>query len=152
MASLFPEICYEWTRSQDVASQHLEVVRRGVQGVIISGGSFLELEVYNVPRDRAFVLQSVVGSAICNDATCIINHLAVSTSSSFDFPFVTANPPSAPGVAGVIRAVSWTGQHLVPPGRQLTVRIGMQTVMIADQLVVIGLSGISIPRGNILEA
>lgn len=152
MSSLFPSICYEWTRPQDLASQHLEVVRRSVQVTIPSGSSFATASIFAVPSDKAFLLQAVVAMLVCNDASSIINMAMLATFGSSDAPFITTNPPSVPGVAGTIRAVSWTGQHIIPPGRILTATIGMQTQQIADQLANLGLSGVLIPRGNVLEA
>ena len=152
MASLFPEICYEWTRPQDIASQHLEVVRRSIVVTIGAGASFQIGALYKVPGDKAFIVQALTASFICNDASSMANHVALTSTLLGEANFVVGTPPAYTGVNGALRAFGWFGQHLIRPGVALSAIIAMQTAQIAAQPVELGLSGIAIPRGNILEA
>jgi hypothetical protein len=155
---LVPEAVFGFTRSQDLVSQHFEVIRRSGSGAIVAASNVGSGRVYTVPQDKALFVASVWALFNVNDAnqSCMAVGIGwVDIGEPWQGQYTAAiSTASSQGSAavGVQRSLGFGPQLVVPGGHDIFVTVQLSVVAAAGQGFTAGISGILTPRGNILQA
>lgn len=151
----FPEQTYEFTRAQDIASQHLAIITRRVLNVTIPGVSDFTGSgtLFTVPRDRVFCCTSFVvihtpGGAIDDYATGL--YLLGSQPGDSGHYFANYNPAWLEATASE-RTYGWSGEVWIPPGTVLEIYMYLARPGGGAGGASYFLTGFTIPRGNFTE-
>lgn len=153
---LAPDICYQFTRPQDAVSPHFEFWRRSGFGTVPVGQQFGQVDFGRIPSDRALVLGTAIGAtangAVNEFPVSILVLASPNAVPSFNADMVACGSQAvSAGPSGVYRYVGWQGQVIIPGGNYVALCIVMQTNSSAGHNVYVSATGISMPRGNLVE-
>lgn len=149
---LVPEQIFQFTRTQDLVSQHFEVVRRVSTIVLAPGGVYGGSVFYAIPNDRVLIVSSAWAQLLPRAEVNLDFAGCAITFGPAGYPEVAGafGFTAGAGPAGVYVTAGWQGQLIIPGGNSIGIRAGLRTGTVGGQTIEVGFYGVSLPRGNIV--
>jgi hypothetical protein len=156
---LVPDQLYSLTRPQDFVSQHFEAIRRNAITSYGVAEVSARVKVLSIPNDKALIVSSFWSwwtAAVSNElpyavalSYCDVGQLPGTN----DYTHIGVHGPQVAGGIGKAAITGCTCQSIIPGGHDVWVTAFLSTTAtVAVASVNCGVSGVLVPRGNILTA